>query len=266
MVVLKETKLPKSLECERIGDLAILRLARPEKRNAINLETLLGIKHFFQALSDEIKGVIITGSCEHFSAGLDLSELAEKDAPAGMMHSREWHEVFHLIQYAHVPVVAVLHGAVVGAGLELASAAHIRVADASAFYALPEGQRGIFLGGGGSVRLSRLVGVARVMDLMMTGRSINAQDGYLCGFSQYVVDAGQGMETGIDVATRASGNAPLSNFAIIHGLPRICEMSPEDGLLTEALLTGVVQSSAEAKERLIGFLQKRTEKVKRPAL
>ena len=69
-----------------------------------------------------------------------------------------WHRVFERVQFGRVPVVAVLHGAVIGGGLELAAAAHVRVAERSAFYALPEGQRGIFVGGGGAVRLPRLIG------------------------------------------------------------------------------------------------------------
>ena len=74
-------------------------------------------------------------------------------------------------------MVAVLHGAVVGGGLELAAACHLRVAERSAYYALPEGSRGIFLGGGGSVRLPRLIGVSRVMELMLTGRTYGAEEG-----------------------------------------------------------------------------------------
>lgn len=114
------------------------------------------------------------------------------------------------------------------------------------------------------MRLSRLVGVARVMDLMMTGRTLNAEEGCAAGFAQYLVEAGKGLSRSLEIATLAAENAPLSNYAIIHGLQRIAEMDPDHGLLTEALLTGVVQSSSDAKERLLGFLQKKTAKVSRP--
>ena len=124
---------------------------------------------FFTSLPDSIRAVVLAGDGEHFRAGLDLSELQERDVIAGIEHSRFWHRAFDRIQYGKVPVVAVLHGAVVGGGLELAAAAHIRVAEHSAFYALPEGSRGIFVGGGGSVRLPPLIGVARMMDMMLTG-------------------------------------------------------------------------------------------------
>jgi enoyl-CoA hydratase/carnithine racemase len=104
---------------------------------------------------------MIHGVGPHFSAGLDLNELSKRDVTAGVHHSRSWHRVFEKIEFGSIPVVAVLKGAVVGGGLELAAATHVRVAERSAFYALPKGQRGIFVGGGGSVRLQRLIGVAR---------------------------------------------------------------------------------------------------------
>ena len=113
--------------------------------------------------------MVIHGIGDHFSSGLDLSELTEHDATEGLRHSQMWHRVFDRIQYSRVPVIAALKGAVIGGGLELACAAHIRVAEPSAYFALPEGQRGIFVGGGGSVRLPRLIGVARMTDMMLTG-------------------------------------------------------------------------------------------------
>ncbi len=257
-------ELPPSLRTGREGDVGILWLNRAEKRNAINSEMLHGIKLFFTNLHPEVKAVVIAGEGNNFSAGLDLSELTEKDAAEGAVHSRTWHDAFHEVQYASVPVVCVLHGAVVGAGLELASATHLRVAERSAYFGLPEGQRGIFLGGGGSVRLSRLLGVSRVTDLMLTGRTLDAEDGYRFGFSQYLVDTGKGFDKGMELAKRAAGNASLSNFAIIQALPRIAEMGPEEGLFTEALVTGIVQGSDDAKVRLRAFLEKRASKVTRP--
>src|SRR5215471_8359818 len=144
--------LPPSLCAERCGDIALLRLSRPEKRNAIDDETVLGIEMFFTTLPTEVKAVVVHGEGEHFSAGLDLTELSERDVAAGVEHSRMWHRVFDRIEFGRVPVIAVLHGAVVGGGLEFAAAAHVRVAERSAYYALPEGARGIYVGGGASVR------------------------------------------------------------------------------------------------------------------
>ena len=137
-------------------------------------------------LPDGIGAVVIHGIGDHFSSGLDLSELTDHDATDGLRHSQMWHRVFDRIQYSRVPVIAALKGAVIGGGLELACAAHIRVAEPSAYFALPEGQRGIFVGGGGSVRLPRLIGVARMTDMMLTGRVYSATEGCvlrLCAIS-----------------------------------------------------------------------------------
>lgn len=253
-------ELPPSLSGSQQGDVAILRLSRPEKRNALDDETILGIEAFFDALPDTAKAVVIHGQGEHFSAGLDLAELTERDVVEGIAHSRMWHRVFDGIQFGRVPVVAVVHGAVIGGGLELAAAAHIRIAERSTFYALPEGQRGIFVGGGGAVRLPRLIGVTRMMDMMLTGRAYNAEDGYAIGLSHYLADPGEGMAKGMELARRIAGNAPLTNFALMHVLPRIAESDPASGFLTEALMAAIAQDDEEAKARLKAFLQKRAPK------
>jgi (methylthio)acryloyl-CoA hydratase len=256
-------RLPSSLSVKRKGEVAILSLARPQKRNALDDATILGLEAFFATLPDGIKTVVLRGEGEHFSAGLDLSALTDRDVTQGVHHSRMWHRVFEAIQFGKVPVVAVLHGAVVGGGLELAAATHVRVAERSAYYALPEGTRGIFLGGGGTVRLTRLIGASRVMELMLTGRTYSAEEGQALGLSHHLVEAGAGLAKAIELATRIAGNAPLTNFAIMQALPRIAESDPASGYLTEALMAAIAQGSDDAKARLKDFLEKRGKKVLR---
>jgi (methylthio)acryloyl-CoA hydratase len=253
--------LPSSLRAERRGEVALLLLSRPQKRNAIDDETVLGIEAFFASLPADVKAIVIHGEGENFSAGLDLTELTERDVAAAVEHSRMWHRVFDRIEFGRVPVVAVLHGAVVGGGLELAAAAHIRVAERSAYYALPEGARGIYVGGGGSVRLPRLIGTARVMDMMLTGRTYNAAEGHTIGLSQYLVEPGAGLAKGEELATAIAANAPLTNFAVMHVLPRIAEQDPTSGYLMESLMAAIAQGEDEAKARLKDFLEKRGPKV-----
>ncbi len=253
--------LPPSLAAERQDDVAVLRLSRAAKRNALDDITIAGIATFFMALPDDIRAVVLHGEGDHFSAGLDLSELKERNIAQGIAHSRSWHRAFEQIQYGKVPVVAVLHGAVVGGGLELAAAAHIRVAERSAYYALPEGSRGIYVGGGASVRLPRLIGTARVMDMMLTGRTYDAEEGLAIGLSQYLVAPGEGLATGLELAKRIAGNAPMTNYAIVHVLPRIAEADPAGGFMMESLIAAIAQGEGEAKERLKAFLDKRGPKV-----
>ncbi len=243
------------------GPVVHLRLMRPEKRNAISDPLLRQIHTAFVNLPAGTRAAVLSGEGDHFCAGLDLSELSERDAGGGLLHSRMWHAAFDQIQFGTVPVVAALHGAVVGGGLELASACHIRVAGRSTYYGLPEGQRGLFVGGGGSVRIPRLIGVARMTDMMLTGRVYDAEEGQAAGLSQYLVDDDEALNRAMELAQRIAGNAPLSNYAVMHALPRIADQSQADGLLTESLMAAVAESTDDAKARMRAFLEKRAGKV-----
>ncbi len=252
--------LPASLTAERRGDIAILRLSRPQKRNALDDTTVNGIESFFAALPDDIRAVVLHGEGEHFSAGLDLGELTVRNTVEAVHHSRNWHRIFDRLEFGKVPVVAVLHGAVVGGGLELAAACHIRVAERSAYYALPEGSRGIYVGGGGSVRIPRLIGVARMMDMMLTGRTYGADEGLTMGISQYLVDDGTGLAKGIELAQHIAGNTPLTNYAVMHVLPRIADIERDGGYLMESLMAAIASGNEDAQQRLKDFLEKRAPK------
>jgi enoyl-CoA hydratase/carnithine racemase len=255
--------LPPSLAAERRGAIAVLRLARPGKRNALDDPTVLGMETFFEQLPEDIRAVVLHGEGEHFSAGLDLSELSTRDVPEGIHHSRMWHRVFDKIQFGRVPVVTAMHGAVVGGGLELAAATHVRVAERSTYYALPEGSRGIYVGGGASVRLPRLIGVNRMMEMMLTGRTYGAEEGQALGLSHHLVEPGQGLAKAVELANRIAENTALTNFAVMHVLPRIAESDPASGYIMESLMAAIAQGDQEAKARLQAFLEKRAPKVAR---
>ncbi len=250
-----------SLEMQ--GAVAVVRLCRPAKRNALNDGLIEGLRDVFQNLPVQARAAVIHGEGDHFCAGLDLSELKERDAGEGIYHSRSWHVALNAVEQGPVPVVAALHGAVVGGGLELASASHIRVADESTFFALPEGTRGIFVGGGGSVRIPKLIGAARMTDMMLTGRVYNAQDGERIGLSQYLVPTGGALAKAMELATRIATNAPLTNFALTHALPRIAEQPADHGLFTEALMASIAQAAPEAKARVRAFLDGKAAKVQK---
>ena len=249
------------LHLENQGPVLHVRLERPAKRNAINDALVAQLHTLFVNLPETVRAVVLSGAGEHFCAGLDLSELGDRSTAEGIVHSRSWHAAFGAIQFGRVPVVAVLHGAVVGGGLELASACHVRVAEPSTFYGLPEGQRGLFVGGGGSARIPRLIGVARMTDMMLTGRVYNAEDGERAGFAQYLVPEGTAFDKALELAKRVATNAPLTNYALMHALPRISEQSADHGFFTEALMAGIAQSAPDAKERVRAFLEGRAGKV-----
>jgi (methylthio)acryloyl-CoA hydratase len=243
------------------GAVTLVRLSRPAKRNAIDTEMVAGIETIFSSPPEGTRPIVLHGEGSHFCAGADLAMFAETDGAAAMRLSRMAHQALDRIEYGAVPVVAALHGAVIGGGLEIAAATHIRVAERSAFYELPEGMRGIFVGGGGSVRLPRLIGTSRMIDMMLTARTYGAAEGVSLGFSQYVVEDGQGVSKAIELAERIAANAPLTNFAVVQALPRIARSDPDAGLLMESLTWAVATNDANAKARIHDFLEKRAAKV-----
>jgi enoyl-CoA hydratase/carnithine racemase len=245
------------------GPVAVLELNRPGKRNAISLAMIRELDRCVAALPDTVKVIVLAARGEHFSAGLDLAEIPEMSAAQGVHHSHAWYQVFERLQSGRVPVIAVLHGAVVGGGLELAACAHVRIGDEGAYFGLPEGQRGIFLGGGGSVRVSKLIGFSRVTEMMLTGRVYTAAEAFQIGLTHYTVAPGTGMAKALELAQRIAGNAELSNFAIMRALPLIAEQPMSHGLMTESLIAAITQSEPEAKQRVEAFLAKRAAKVSR---
>jgi len=249
------------LAISQAGPVLHIQLNRPAKRNAISDGLVKQLHTAFVNIPDSAKAVVLSGAGDHFCAGLDLSELVERDTKAAILHSRMWHAAFDAIQFGTVPVVAVLHGAVVGGGLEIAASCQLRVAEDSAYFGLPEGQRGIFVGGGGSVRIPRLMGVARMTDMMLTGRVYDADDGDRAGLVQYRVRNGEGLAKGIALAQKMAANAPMTAFAVMHALPRIVEQSPGEGLFTESLMAAAASNTPEAQARLRAFLEGKAAKV-----
>lgn len=249
------------LTTEIQDEILLVKLNRPEKRNAMNDKLILAIEQVFSTIPYGIKCAVIHAEGTHFSAGLDLSELKERDIIEGLHHSRMWHRALEKVQFGTVPIVAVIHGACVGGGLELAAACHIRVAEKNSFYALPEGQRGIFVGGGASVRIPKLIGLARMTDMMLTGRVVSAEEGERIGITQYLVEDGKGFEKGIELAKKIAQNAAMTNYALMHVLPRIVDSGQTEGLLMESMMATIASSSPEAKVRLNDFLEGKAKKV-----
>lgn len=248
------------------GEIALVGLNRPEKRNAINEATNQALKAAVERANEEARVGVVFGHGDNFSAGLDLAEAVGwmAEGPEARKRRRgRWHPTLDLMARGQIPWVAALKGACIGGGLETASAAHIRVADETTFFALPEGQRGIFVGGGGSVRIQRLMGYARMADLMLTGRVLTAEEGERFNLCQYRVPAGESLERAKSLARRIAKNAPLTNWAIAACLPRVNDMGHEDGLFMETLI-GTAVASNQSIERLTDFVEKRAARLVDP--
>jgi enoyl-CoA hydratase/carnithine racemase len=239
------------------GRIAHLAFNRPAKRNAINDATLAALDGFFSNVPQCVRAIVLSGEGGHFSAGLDLSEQSEREASEVLRHSRGWHAIMDKIQLSGVPVVSVLTGAVMGGGLEIAAATHVRVAEPSAKFQLPEGKRGIFVGGGATVRVGRIIGPDRMTEMMLTGRLYTAEEGERLGLAHYLVGEGEGLAKAFALANDIADNASLVNYLIIQSIARINDMSRADGLYAESLSAALSQTGADAKEGLMAFLEKR---------
>ena len=246
---------------------SVVMLNRPTKRNALNVATIDELTTFFRlAPRAGVRAVLLAGAGDHFCAGLDLIEHHDADrSPSEFWQvCLQWHEAFNKMEYGGVPVIAALQGAVVGGGLELASAAHIRVMDESTYFALPEGQRGLFTGGGATIRVAQLVGKARMIDMMLTGRVYQGQDALDVGLAQYLAPAGSSFDQALEIARRAAANLPLTNFAICSAISHIQNMSSFDAAYAEAVVAGVVNTQPDARQRLAAFANKSAPRT-RPA-
>lgn len=250
------------------GKVARIGLNRLAKRNALNTELQRQLAAAVVRAEREARVGLLFSHGEHFCAGLDLAEAV------GWMNDHERHlqmrigsaaigRPFDYLARGRIPFVAALSGACIGGGLEIASSCHIRVGDETTFFALPEGQRGIYIGGGGSVRIARLLGVARMTDLMLTGRVLTAEEGERFNLLQYRVPKGEHIARATSLAHRIAENALLTNWAVVHGLPRIQDYSYDDGLFVEGLFSHIA-ASQESTERLNEFVEGRAKRLAVP--
>ena len=250
------------------GKVAKIGLNRPAKRNALSSALQEQLEAAVMRAQKEARVGLLFSHGEHFCAGLDLAEAM------GWMNDHERHldirigsaaagRPFDWLSRGRIPFVAAINGACIGGGFEIAASCHIRVGDETAFFALPEGQRGIYIGGGGSVRIARLLGVARMSDLMLTGRVLTAEEGERFNLLQYRVAKGEHIARATSLAHRIAENAQLTNWAIVNGLPRIQDYSYDDGLFVEGLFHHVV-ASPESAERLDDFVAGRARRLVEP--
>ena len=242
------------------SDIATLVFDRPEKRNAMNDQLIAEIDAFFTSPPKGINAVILRGEGGHFCSGLDLAEHEHREPIEGVFHSRNWHRVSDLIEFGGLPVISVMTGAVIGGGLEIAASTHVRIAEPNVRFQLAEGRRGIFVGGGATVRVGRIIGADRMREMMLTGRSYSAGEGLALGLAHYSVGDGEGLPLAKELARKIADNAPFSNYLMMQAIARIQDMPRSEGFFTESLAAAMSQTSDGAKEGLRAFLEKRPPK------
>jgi enoyl-CoA hydratase len=233
---------------------------RPDKLNALNAETVRELYTAFLSLRDdpEIKCVILMGAGDKaFVAGADIGELASLDHATGKDYVLEGQELTKLIENYRKPVIAAINGFALGGGTELALACHIRIASENAKMGQPEVKLGLIPGFGGTQRLARLVGKGKAMELILSGKIIDAQEALSIGLVNKVVASGDLISACEDFAGEMIANAPLALEYSIRAVNEGLDKSLPEGLLLEAELFGSACDSEDSKEGTKAFLEKR---------
>jgi len=242
------------------GDLAILTIDRQEKMNALNGEVIGEIGEAFDSLryDDDIRGVILTGGGEKaFVAGADIGELAKMDALSGVQVSRKGQGVFRSLEQFPKPILAAVGGYALGGGCELALACHLRLASENARFGLPEVGLGIIPGYGGTVRLARLIGLGRAVELTLTGEMIDAQRAHAVGLVSGVVPRESLLEEAKTLLRKVTRNGPQAIRMAMESVYRAQDATLVEALANEASLFGLLASTEDMKEGMTAFLEKR---------
>ncbi|MPZ99154.1 MAG: hypothetical protein GEU80_07420 [Dehalococcoidia bacterium] len=250
-------------EIEVRGYALIVTMNRPEAMNALNGEVRAGILDGLRRAQQdpEIRAVIITGAGDRaFSAGADLKERAAQNDAGGTQPGAFWDPGDPQLQRGlefWKPTIAAVNGFALGGGCELAMACDIRVASDRAVFGQPEVTRGAIPGAGGTQRLPRLIPFGVALELLMTGRHIDAQEAHRLGLVNHVVPHEQLLDKAISIAEEIAANAPLAVMAAKEAAYRGREQSLLDGLRLEGLENRIVRASEDAREGPRAFAEKR---------
>jgi enoyl-CoA hydratase len=249
-----------SIRVERADGRATVTVARPDKLNALNGQTIAELERAFQDLAADadVRGLIITGEGEKaFVAGADIAELARMGPIDGIGVSRQGQEAFRLLERMGKPVIAAVNGYALGGGMELALACHLRIASENARFGLPEVKLGIIPGYGGTVRLPRIVGRGRALELILTGEMIPAQRAYEIGLVNRVVPVGEVRAAAEQLLDGILKNGPIALRFALEAVDRSLETGIDEGLGLEAHLFGLLASTEDMREGMGAFLEKR---------
>ncbi len=255
----------KNIKFENHDGIAHLTINRPDKLNALNIQTVDEIKEAFHMVYDdqEVKGVIISGEGEKaFVAGADISEIAELTDVNGRKFAENGQEVFAMIENCHKPVIALVNGFALGGGCELAMACHMRVALSNAKFGQPEVNLGIIPGYGGTQRLTHLIGKSKSFELSMTGDMIDALEAERLGLVNYVFETkGEALEKCQKVLKKIASKAPLAVGMVIDCVNAVYK-EDENGYQTEANSFANCCKTDDFKEGTTAFLEKRKPEFK----
>lgn len=243
--------------------LAVITVNRPDKLNALNAQVISDLGGAIDQVRQlpEIKAAIITGAGpKAFVAGADIAEFQNLRGLSARRLSAKGSGIFRSIEKSPKPYIAAVNGFALGGGCELAMACHIRLASESARFGQPEVKLGIPPGYGGTIRLARLIGKGRALELLTTGGMIDAKEADRIGLVNHVYPGEHLMAEAEKLARAILANAPLAVTACIE-LANLSETMPMDEALAfETTMFGVLFETADAAEGTRAFLEKRSPK------
>jgi len=242
------------------GELAIVSIDRQEKLNALNAEVIAELGDAFDSLryDDQVRGIVLTGAGEKaFVAGADIGELAKMDALSGVQVSRRGQGVFRSLERFPKPILAAVGGYALGGGCELALACHLRIASENAQFGLPEVSLGIMPGYGGTVRLARLIGLGRAVEMTLTGEMVTAQRALEMGLVSAVVPRSDLLGEAKALLRKVTKNGPVAVRVALESIYRAMDTPLSEAMSNESSLFGLLASTEDMKEGMTAFLEKR---------
>lgn len=239
--------------------IALITVNRPDKLNALNADTVRQLDAALREVrEDDSRAVILTGAGEKaFVAGADIAELSKMGPIEGVRISRAGQDTFRMLERMPKPVIAAVNGFALGGGLELALACHVRLASSRAKFGLPEVKLGIIPGYGGTVRLPRLVGRGRALELMLTGEMIDAAEAYRIGLVNRVEEPGALLDAARMMARTMAANGPVAIAMALEAVDRGMSGTIDDAQILESNLFGLLASTEDMREGMQAFLEKR---------
>lgn len=251
------------VEIESADGVAVARVSRPDKLNALNASLIAELDGAFRALADDdaVHAIVLTGAGEKaFVAGADIGELAQMNPIGGVRTSRQGQDAFRFMERMRKPVIAAVNGFALGGGLELALACHLRLASDNAKFGLPEVKLGIIPGYGGTVRLPRLVGKGHALEMILSGEMIDAQEAYRIGLVNRVLPQAELLDGARSLAAKITANGPVALALALEAVDHGMAATIEDAQLFESNLFGLLASTSDMREGMGAFLEKRKAK------
>ena len=248
------------VKVEHKGAIAVVTIDRADKLNALNADIVAALFDSFIGLAEaeDVRGVVLTGAGQKaFVAGADIGELATMSPLSGIEVSRAGQDAFRFIETMRKPVVAALNGFALGGGLELALACHMRLASENAKLGLPEVKLGIIPGYGGTVRLARLVGRGRALEMILTGEMVDAAEAFRIGLVNHVVPQAELLNAAESLVGKIVANGPVAVALAIEAVDHGYNSTTEDALRLESNLFGLLAATGDMKEGMAAFLEKR---------